>query len=483
MARSTPRVSRRIRSAIRAVLLAAGAAQLLVAALIIRNKTVEIRGQLVADGLRGLRIAAEAGRLTGDGLVKDFGDLPGHVIVTYDEDGRLLARSNVDVDVPAALGADELRMMRASPDRPIFVAARPTPWAVHGGVIATPEATPIGAVGVFDQWSAARITEGLVEGLGGGWLASLVVAQIATLLLTRRIMRGLGQAEEVVHRMASGELGVRLPPYGDDEIGRLALDFNGMATKLERTVASLRKEQEARRRRFADWTHELATPLSSVLGYLESLQMPGFDDATRKRYVVTAHQQALALKALSEDLTTLSQIELEGLALDRASVDAGQLVRGEVEALGRDADSAGITIRIETPDQPVCILGDRRRLAQVLRNLLTNALRHTPRAGRVIVRVRTEGSSLVLEVEDDGEGIAPEHLEHLGEVLYRTDRSRDRRTGGRGLGLAIARGIVDAHHGRLRIESELGQGTRARVELPLPTELDPSCIDTKCTEM
>jgi two-component system, OmpR family, sensor histidine kinase BaeS len=467
---SRPRISRRIASAIRIVLLAAGAAQALVAALVIRSKTIEIRSQLVADGLRGLRIAAESGKLTDRGLADGFGDLPGHVVATYDHEGRLLGRSRRDVDVPAELAAEDLRSVREHPDSPIFLDVRSmTPWAVHGGVVATPGASPIGAVGVFDQWSTSRITEGLLEGLAGGWVASVVVAQIATLLLTRRIMRGLGQAEEVVHRMASGELRVRLPPYGDDEIGRLADDFNAMAARLEQTVESLRKEQEARRRRFADWTHEMATPLSSVLGYLESLQMPGFDDATRKRHVATALEQAQALKALSDDLTTLSQIELEGLALDLAGTETVGLVRAEVEALDRHAEAARVIVRVDAPDRPVQVLADRRRLAQVIRNLLTNALRHTPPDGHVVIRIVSERTSVVVEVEDDGEGIAQEHLEHLGEMLYRADRSRDRRTGGRGLGLAIGRGIVRAHHGELRIESELGRGTKVRVEMPAPT--------------
>ncbi len=463
-----PRVARRVASAIRIVLLMAGIAQLVVALVIIQTKTAEIREQLVADGLRSLRLAAEAGKLNEASLEANFGDLPGHAIVTYREGGELLARSSSDVEVPTRLDRSQLIAIAARPGRPIFFEFHAlTPWAVHGGIVSTQGPGGIIAVGVFDRWSSARLAEGLGAGLLGGWVASIVVAGIATLFLTRRIMRGLEQAEKVVRRVASGELGTRLPSYGDDEIGRLADDFNRMADSLEQHVESLRKEKEARLRRFADWTHEVVTPLTSVLGYLESLQMEGFDEATRKRYVATAHEQALALKALSDDLATLSRLDFEGLELARSPVDLGAVARGEVEALSAAAIAKTIALTIASPDCPVRVEGDRPRLAQVVRNLLTNALQHTPEGGRIVVDVRVEQDRALLEVSDTGEGIAPEQLAQLGEPFYRVDTSRDRRTGGRGLGLAVTRGIVEAHRGTLRIRSELGRGTIASVDFPM----------------
>jgi two-component system sensor histidine kinase BaeS len=221
-----------------------------------------------------------------------------------------------------------------------------------------------------------------------------------------------------------------------------------------------------RRRSFADWTHEITTPLSSVLGYLESLQMPGFDEATRARYVDTAYERALALRALTDDLATLSQLDFDGLRLDRVPVDVPLLVELETRALAPSAGAAGVELAVGAIAPGLALLGDRQRLGQVLRNVLTNAIRHTRPGARVELRALAQGDRVAIEIEDHGSGIAAAHLAHLGERFYRPDGSRDRRTGGRGLGLAIARGIVEAHGGTLAIHSQLGVGTRVTIAIP-----------------
>ncbi len=457
-----PRVSRRIARALAAILIAVGLAHLVVAGLIIGPRRAEMRERLLLVELRLLRPAAVAGLLTPERLVQELGDFPEYAVALFDRGGRLLAQSRQDAEVPVVLSPEQLRDLESRPQEAL-VARGSSAIAVQAG----PD--PVRYVGIFDRWSFRFVNDILVKGLIGGFIVSLAVGVVAQILLSRRVVAGLRRAAQVVRRMADGDLDVRLPPSGDDEIGQLAQDFNAMADRLAKQMDHLRHEQELRRRSFADWTHELATPLSSVLGYLETLRAGDLDAETVRRYVATAHDQAMALKTLSDDLALLSQLDFDGLALDRTRLDLRDVARAELEALRPRADEAKVTLALDLPPDETSVLADRQRLGQVVRNLLTNAIRHTPAGGRVSVRIAPTGDPM-LEVADEGPGVPAEHLAHLGELFYRADPSRDRRTGGRGLGLAISRGIVTAHGGTLELESEAGQGTVARVRLPaMPT--------------
>src|SRR5262249_49397501 len=148
--------------------------------------------------------------------------------------GRLIGRNRDDVTIPAALSAATIDSAREHIDRPAFIDVGVPLWSEHGAVLAT-RAGEVAFVGVFDRWVESRIKRALVQGLLGGFLFSVIIGHLATFLVARRVAGGLRRAEGVVHRMASGELGVRLPSWGDDEVGRLANDFNAMAESLERT--------------------------------------------------------------------------------------------------------------------------------------------------------------------------------------------------------------------------------------------------------
>jgi signal transduction histidine kinase len=267
--------------------------------------------------------------------------------------------------------------------------------------------------------------------------------------------------------MASGDLDARLPGDEDDELGALARDFNVMADRVQALVVSLRAEEARQKTLFATFTHEIGTPLTSVLGYLEALAMPEVDadEATRRRYVAVAYERARQLDALADDLTTLSRLDWDGLPLDRTAEDLGALARREVEALAPEAAARPLTVRVEEGAAVADV--DPVRLGQVIRNLLTNAIRHATPGTDVVLAARVVGDEARLTVTDRGEGIAPEHLARLGEPLYRPDASRDRATGGRGLGLAISRGIVRAHGGTLEIRSTVGRGTTVEIRIPM----------------
>jgi signal transduction histidine kinase len=285
----------------------------------------------------------------------------------------------------------------------------------------------------------------------------VVFVLLITVFFTQHARASLREIESVVHRIADGDLSVRLPIRSDDEVGRLVTDFNRMADSLaqrledlERTEAQRSRLEAQRSRMFAAFTHEISTPLTSVLGYLESLRMPDIDgdEATRRKYVEIAHTQARALDALAEDLATISRLDYEGLPLTKSMIDLGSIAKRELVAFEARARERGVSITLASEGE-VTTSADAQRIGQVVRILVDNALRYTPDGGNIELRAERRGEQLALQIEDAGHGVPAEHLERLGEPLYRVDASRTRGTGGRGLALSIARGIAHAHRGEL----------------------------------
>lgn len=219
----------------------------------------------------------------------------------------------------------------------------------------------------------------------------------------------------------------------------------------------------------ANASHELRTPLSTLIGYTETLreQPDAIDPATRERFLAVVHDEARRMQRVVEDLISLSRIEAEKFT---APTDAVELVPLLDHALGsarRMADERGSELIREVDADLPHIAADRSQIAQLLDNLLTNALRYGEAGTPVTLAARAEGSMVHLSIADRGEGIAPEHIARVTERFYRVDTSRSRSLGGTGLGLSIVKHIVERHRGRLRIDSELGSGTTIHVFLPV----------------
>ncbi len=215
----------------------------------------------------------------------------------------------------------------------------------------------------------------------------------------------------------------------------------------------------------ANASHELRTPLAAILGYVETLEDPkaGDDPATRSRFLGIIRQEARRMLAVIEDLMSLSRIEAIKHDAPTEPVDMVALAR---EAAGEVASRAVVTISANCESAPVA--GDRGQLAQVLRNLIDNAIKYGASGGEVTLTLEaTAAGRLALSVHDDGPGIAPEHLPRLTERFYRADASHSRATGGTGLGLAIVKHIAERHRGRFDITSQPGEGTTASLILPL----------------
>jgi two-component system phosphate regulon sensor histidine kinase PhoR len=219
----------------------------------------------------------------------------------------------------------------------------------------------------------------------------------------------------------------------------------------------------------ANASHELRTPLSTLIGYTETLRerTEELDGNTQERFLSIVHDEARRMQRVVEDLISLSRIEAEKFTTPTEAVDLEQLIEVSVEGSKRMAEERGspLVTKIEGGLPPVA--ADRVQILQVLDNLLTNALRYGEQATPVTVSASLEDAMVHLTVADQGEGIAPEHLQRLTERFYRVDTSRSRSLGGTGLGLSIVKHIIERHRGRLTFESEVGKGTTVHVLLPV----------------
>ncbi|MFI6480266.1 ATP-binding protein [Nonomuraea sp. NPDC050663] len=291
-------------------------------------------------------------------------------------------------------------------------------------------------------------------------LVAATVVRLGLLPLTRM--------ERTATRIAHGDFGRRMRQADPrTEPGRLGVAMNVMLDRLEEEIAA-RTESEARLRRFlADASHELRTPLTSVRGFAELHRRGGGEPDELMRRI---EDEATRMGVLVNDLLTLAQLD-EERPLDRAPVDLLEIAADTV----RDARARlpARSVKLTGPLQPVTVPGDELRLRQIAANLVGNALTHTD--APVEVRVLHEGGFAVLEVADSGPGVAPEHVPHLFERLYRVSRGRSRAAGGAGLGLAIVAAIARAHGGTVGVDSEPGEGSRFRVLLPV-VEAAPSSL-------
>ncbi len=298
-----------------------------------------------------------------------------------------------------------------------------------------------------------------VISLGVALLAALVAAFAVSAFVTRRIARPVAALAEAASDVAAGRFDVAVPSPA------LGAEFDTLTRSFAAMAARLHSVETTRRRLLADLAHEMRTPVATLDGYLE-----GFEDGVATLDTTTAvmlRAQTRRLARLAEDITAVSRAEEHQLELHPTVVTARQLVDGAVRAAAEQYAERGVTLTPEVePGLPdVCV--DPDRLAQVLGNLLDNALRHTPTGGTVWVRAAAPSEHLTLQVADTGTGIPAEHLSHVFERFYRVDAARDRAQGGSGIGLAITKALVEAHGGRITAtSSEPSGGATFTVQLP-----------------
>jgi two-component system sensor histidine kinase BaeS len=276
-------------------------------------------------------------------------------------------------------------------------------------------------------------------------------------VLSRRVLRPIGALTAASARLGAGDLSLRVPAEGRDELGQLARSFNRMADSLQRG-------EERQRRLVADVAHELRTPLANLRGYLEALK-DGVVPPSPELFA-SLHEEALLQQRIVDDLQDLALAEAGALAYNRTRVDLAELLETCRTAHQATADAEGVALVVESAG-PVVVQADPDRLRQVVGNLVTNALRATPPGGSVTLGAAgpVDGLATVV-VRDTGAGIAADDLPNVFDRFWRADAARGRTTGGSGLGLAIARQIVTDHGGDIRMDSEVGAGTEVTIVLP-----------------
>ena len=288
-------------------------------------------------------------------------------------------------------------------------------------------------------------------------LAAGAAGVVLVMLFSRRVLRSIGNLTAAARRLGSGDLSSRVPVRGNDEVAELGRAFNTMADALE-------DSERQRRNMVADVAHELRTPLANIQGHIEAMQDGLLQPDTEN--LDTVHQQTLHLNRLVDDLRLLAETESRELRLTLEPVDIREVMTRVAESFRARADAAGVDLRVNAPEDLPEMRLDRLRIEQALANLMDNAIAHTPAGGSVALSGERTNDGVRVAVADTGPGIPADALPRVFDRLYRVDSARGRETGGSGLGLTIARQLVEAHGGTIWAESAEGEGSRFGFDLP-----------------
>ncbi|MGA7677517.1 MAG: ATP-binding protein [Dehalococcoidia bacterium] len=372
--------------------------------------------------------------------VEQWGSLYGRRIILTDSSGVVVADSQ-----------GELLGQQYIPDAPGMRFPPPPEGESVGTLYMSPEPSA-----VFP--SPLSLSQTVSHYLLWGALLAAAVAFLITYFLSRRISAPVKALTLASRQLGQGDLSQRVQSKEKGEVGELARAFNSMAESLERN-------EQLRRNMIADIAHELRTPLSNLKGYLEAIAdgmvKPESDT------ICSLDEEANLLSRLVDDLQELSLAEASELKLDYQMKDIIKLLKRTVAVRQTQATAKGVSLSVDLPKKLPLMNVDTRRISQVLLNLIDNAITHTPKGGIITIAARKLDNWLEISVKDTGEGIPAKDLPNVFERFYRVDKSRTRATGGAGLGLAIAKSLVEAHGGKIEVRSEEGKGSRFSFTLPV----------------
>jgi signal transduction histidine kinase len=382
-------------------------------------------------------------------LVEQWGSLYGQPIIVADANGVVVADSQGKLlgkaYPPDSSGRPLSSLRGASAIGTLYVG----PGLSSGTELASSLVITFDAIGRFFLW---------------GGLLAIALALLVTFLVSRRILAPVKGLTIAAKRLGQGDLSQRVEFKDKGEMGELAKAFNYMASDLERA-------EKLQRNMVADVAHELRTPLSNIRGYLEAIGDEVIKpDADTIR---SLDEEAALLSRLVDDLQELSLAEAGELKLDCQTEDINNVIKRTMATGQTQAAAKGVSVSADLPDNLPLVNIDSRRIGQVLRNLLENAIAHTGNGGSIVVAAEKQDNWVRVSVADTGEGIPAEDLPYIFERLYRVDKSRARATGGSGLGLTIARRLVEAHGGMIEAKSELGKGSVFVFTIPAEGNLLP----------
>jgi signal transduction histidine kinase len=358
-------------------------------------------------------------------------------------------------EIQSALGgtaAARVRRVASVENRRVLYAAAP---------VFSQDGTISGIIYLATPLPPARLPTHITLQLAGAVFFAGLLAGGVGMILSRRISRPLERLVQAASLVASGDLEHQVPVDSDiKELHSLGENFNDM-------TANLRQSDLAKNAFIADVTHELRTPLTVINGTIETLEDGAIDDLTgRGQLLISMAAETKRLIRLVNDLLVLTRADAGTLNLKLENVNVGELVKSRCEKLTTLAQPRNVAISVDAWNQ-VSIQGDVDRLTQILDNLLENAIRHAPAGSTIRVVVQIEGHEMRCAVIDQGAGIPAQHLPLIFDRFYRVEPSRNRQSGGAGLGLAIVQSLVNAHGGRIAAESLEGQGTTMTFWIPI----------------
>ncbi|MDQ0876569.1 two-component system sensor histidine kinase BaeS [Paenibacillus sp. V4I3] len=298
--------------------------------------------------------------------------------------------------------------------------------------------------------------QALVQSVLVSAIIGIMLAVLLSLFVAKRITAPLIHMKNVAERMANGELGARTTVKGNDEIADLGGSLNHLAEQLMH-------QEQLRKTMTADVAHELRTPIATLKSHMEAM-IDGIWVPTHQR-LESCYEEIERLRFLVGDLEQLTEMESPHFKLKLHKENVSAIVRRNIEANRASFDQKGVNLFFEGLTNVEATL-DRQRLGQIVLNLLTNALKFTPQGGKVSVEVKEEEHAVVIIVSDTGIGMNEEDLRLVFERFYRVEKSRDRKSGGSGIGLTIVKKLVEAHGGTIRMQSRVGEGTSVEIQFP-----------------
>ncbi len=336
-------------------------------------------------------------------------------------------------------------------ERPVIVEGRTVGWVVLA------EFESVASTGAHRFQNTQR---------RAAWVIGIIAIALAGSIawwLTRSVLAPMRRIANATHRLAGGDYTLRVPVSSDDEVGRLARDFNHLAETLQRN-------EQMRQDFLADLSHELRTPLGVLHGELEAME-----DGVRPldaKSVKSLQDEVNTLNKLVNDLYDLSLADVGALAYRMVDVDVREPLGSALEAFRDRLKQTRITLHEDRPDCPLLAFADTRRLRQLFVNLLENTCRYTDADGVVHIRSMRTADRIEIEFMDSAPGVDPDRLPHLFNRFYRAEASRNRSSGGAGLGLAICKGIIDAHDGEIEADASPLGGLRILIRLPASPNRD-----------